>query len=169
MNRCRKQAGSAMVEFTMTGIPLMFIWISIVQMSIGMWNYHTLQYAIKQTGAYVAVHGGSSGYCRSNACRVQDAATVMAQYAVGIPQSAINMTFTPVSSSDHTTTYTATSCTLDSCLSNSTNFPNGYTEFEIKAEYQFKTALGMVAPGSGGVIRFTNPWFPAYTHQQVMF
>ena len=169
MKRRKNQGGSAMLEFTMTGIPLMFIWISTVQMSLGMWNYHTMQYAIKQTGAYVATHGSSSGYCKANSCKVSDAAAIMAQYAVGIPASAINMTFTPVSSTDHTTTYTATSCTLDNCKTNTTAFPNGYTEFEIKAEYQFKNALGMIAPGPGGVIQFKNPWFPAYTHQQVMY
>ena len=133
-----------------------------------MWNYHTLQYAIKQAGAYVAVHGSATGYCKSNNCRVQDAAAIMAQYAVGMPQSAINMTFTPVAS-DHSTAGTATTCTLNWCQSNSTAIPSGSPQFKIQAEYQFKTAMGMVAPGQGGVIKFQNPWFPAYTHQIVMY
>jgi len=168
MRRRKQQAGSALVEFTMTGIPLIFIWISIVQMSLGMWNYHTLQYAIKQAGAYVAVHGSSSGYCKSNNCRVEDAATVMAQYAIGMPASAITMTFTPVAS-DHSTAGTATTCALSACETNATAFPNGSPEFKIQAEYQFKNALGMVGPGKSGAIKFQNPWFPAYTHQIVMY
>jgi Flp pilus assembly protein TadG len=168
MRRRKQQGGSAMVEFTLTGIPLIFIWISIVQMSLGMWNYHTLQYAIKQAGAYVAVHGSGTGYCKANSCRVEDAAAVMAQYAVGMPASAINMTFTPVLA-DHVTKGTATTCTLDSCQTNATAFPNGNPEFEIQAEYQFKSALGMVAPGGSGSVQFRNPWFPGYTHQVVLY
>jgi len=28
----------------------------------------------------------------------------------------------------------------------------------------------MLAPGTkGGAVSFRNPWFPAYTHQQVMY
>jgi hypothetical protein len=166
--RRRKEGGSAMVEFTMTGVPLLFIWISIVQMAMGMWNYHTLQYAIKQAGAYVSMHGSATGYCKSNNCRVEDAAAIMAQYAVGMPPSAITMTFTPVAS-DHSTQLAATTCALNSCQTNTTAFPNGNPEFEMKAEYQFKTAMAMVSPGASGVIKFSNPWFPAYTHQIVLY
>lgn len=164
----KKQTGSALVEFTLTGIPLLFIWISIVQMSLGMWNYHTLQYAIKQAGSYVSMHGSATGYCKSNNCRVEDAANIMATYAVGMQASNITMTFTPVAS-DHSTKGTATTCALNSCETNTTAFPNGNPEFEIGAEYQFKNGLGMVSPGSGGVIKFQNPWFPAYTHQIVLY
>jgi Flp pilus assembly protein TadG len=168
MTRRRQQGGSALVEFTMTGVPLLFIWIGIIQISLGMWHYHTLQYAIKQAGSYLTVHGSSTGYCKSNNCRVEDVATIMATYALGMQQSTINMTFTPVAS-DHTTKGAATTCTLDACQTNTTAFPNGNPEFEIQAEYQFTNALGMVAPGAGGVVKFQNPWFPAYTHQVVLY
>jgi Flp pilus assembly protein TadG len=53
----KNQRGSARLEFALTGIPLIFIWISIVQMAIGMWRYHTIQYAVKTAGAYIVVHG----------------------------------------------------------------------------------------------------------------
>ena len=160
-----------MLEFVFTGVPLIFVWIGIVDMSLGMWNYHTLQYAIKQAGSYVSTHGLSTGYCQSNNCRIEDAAAVMAQYALGMQAANITMTFTPISSSDHTTTGTATTCTLDNCETNATAFPNGYGEFKIQAEYQFKNAMAMVAPGSldKGVVSFKNPWFPAYTHQIVLY
>lgn len=168
MARRKKQAGSAMVEFALTGIPLIFIWIGVVQMALGMWHYHTLQYAIKQAGAYLAVHGSTSGYCKTNNCRVQDVASIMATYAIGVPQASINMTFTPVAA-DHTTKGTATTCVLNSCLTNATAFPNGNPEFEIKALYQYKNAIAMVAGGSGGAMQFRSPWLPAYTHQVVMY
>src|SRR5215472_1678065 len=98
MKRQKRQKGSAMVEFVFAGTTLIFTLISVVQMAIGMWNYHTLQYALKQTASYVSVHGSSSGYCASYNCRIEDAATILSRYAIGIPQSAINLTFTPVTS-----------------------------------------------------------------------
>ncbi|HWD00235.1 MAG TPA: TadE family protein [Candidatus Sulfopaludibacter sp.] len=169
MARRKGQTGSAIVEFTMTGIPMMFVVISMVQMAIGMWNYHTLQYALKKGGSYLSVHGSATGYCLNNTCRVQDVATVIAQYATGLNPNNVNMTFIPVTSSvDHTTTGTAITCKLNVCKTTTTAFPNGAPEFEIKAEYQFKNALGMVAFGKSPV-KFGNPWFPAYTHQIVLY
>jgi hypothetical protein len=174
MKRRSRQTGSAIVEFTLTGIPLIFVWISIVQMAIGMWNYHTLQYSLKMGGSYLSTHGSATGYCGTpgNNCRVQDVAAVIAQYATGMQQRNVNLTFIPVTGgvtgTDHQTTGTAIPCTLDTCLTTTTAFPNGAPEFEIKAEYQFKNALGMVAFG-GGPVKFGNPWFPAYTHQIVLY
>jgi Flp pilus assembly protein TadG len=169
MSRRKRQGGSTIVEFTLTGVPMIFVWISIVQMCIGMWNYHTLQYALKKGGSYLSAHGSSTGYCSTNNCRIEEVAAVISQYATGMPRSSINLTFIQVTSSiDHATTGTSTSCTLDACLTNATAFPNGAPEFEIKAEYQFKNALGMVAFG-GSPVKFGNPWFPAYTHQIVLY
>jgi hypothetical protein len=168
MRRGRKETGSAILEFTFTGVTLMFVWICIVQMALGMWHYHTLQYAVKRGGEYLALHGSSAGYCKSNSCRVEEVAAVIAKYAVGMQKSDIKLTFTPVSSSDHSTTGTATSCALSACITNTTAFPGSFGEFEIKAEYQFSNALAMFAVGSGAV-KFGKPWFPGYTHQVVLF
>src|SRR4051794_18293265 len=49
--------GNSMVEFTLVGIPLIFALISIFELARGMWIYHTMAYAIKDTTRYVAVHG----------------------------------------------------------------------------------------------------------------
>jgi Flp pilus assembly protein TadG len=172
----RRQRGGAMIEFALTGIPLLFIMISIIQMAIGMWHYHTLQYAVKEAGAYLSIHGSSSGYCKSNTCQIQNVASVLQTDAIGIPPNAITVTFTPISSSDHTTAGTAYSCTLSNCVSDTTVWPvSGYnsvgSEFEIKALYHWSNALGMVTfgQGSSGAISFSNPWFPGYTHQIIQY
>jgi Flp pilus assembly protein TadG len=170
-----RQRGSTMVEFVLTGIPLMFAVISIVQMSIGMWHYHTLQYAVKEAGAYLSIHGASSGYCRSNTCQIQNVASVLQTDAIGIPSNSIYVTFTPISSSDHATAGASYSCRLDNCVTDTTTWPiSGYnsvgSEFAILAKYQFKNAMGMVAPGAGGgAVKFGNPWFPGYTHQIIQY
>jgi hypothetical protein len=164
-----------MVEFALTGIPLLFFMICVIQMAIGMWHYHTIQYAVKQAGAYLTTHGSSSGYCKSNTCQIQNVSTVLQAAAIGLPSNSVYLTFTPISSSDHTTTGTAYSCRLDSCVSDSTAWPaSGYnsvgSEFSIKAEYQYFHSMGMVSFGQGiDPIKFGNPWFPGYTHQAILY
>lgn len=171
----QRQRGSALVEFVLTGVPLIFIIISIVQMSIGMWHYHTLQYAVKEAGNYLSIHGAGTGYCKSNTCQIQNVASVLKTDAIGIPASSIYVTFTPISSTDHATTGTAYSCRLDNCVTDTTAWPTtGYnsigSEFAILAKYQWSNALGMVAPGGGrGVVTFGTPWFPGYTHQIIQY
>ena len=164
-----------MIEFALTGIPLLFMVISTVQMAIGMWHYHTIQWAVKQAGAYLASHGSSTGYCKSNTCQIQNVASVLQTAAIGIPASSINVTFTPVSSSDHSTQGTAYSCRLDNCVTDSTvwpvtNYNSVGSEFEIKATYQWFNALSMVASGPGtDPVKFGTPTFPGYTHQIILY
>jgi len=175
MRKLRGRRGVALVEFTLCGIPVLFAWISVVQMSIGMWYYATMQFAVKAAGAYIAHHGAtcsSTGY--SCSIQIKDAAAVLVANARGLDQSKISVTFTALKS-DHTTAATPVSCTLDSCVTNTTAWPpTGYgaagSDVEIKANYQWSSALAMVAPGPGAkAMRFGTFNLPAYTHQFILF
>jgi Flp pilus assembly protein TadG len=174
--KCTKaQRGSTLLEFTLACIPLLFAWLGIVQLGIGMWRYHTLQYAVKATGAYVAVHGSDCAASPNNcAIEIENAAQVLQGIAFGISPTSVNVTFTAVAA-DHLTPVSSVSCRLDSCLSNTTAWPPSGNnspgqEFEIKAVYQFQSALAMVAPGSGGgPVQFGTFYFPGYTHQTILF
>ena len=169
--------GSAIVEFAMTGIPLMFVWISIVQMALGMWHYHTLQYASKMGGVYLQTHGHD--YCISpgNTCTISTVAQVIANNAIGMLPSQITATFTPYDLNGNVGTAVTcsplTACQTGGASASTQWFPTGYDfqtcQFTIKLEYQFNSALAMVAPGNG-VVRFANSyWFPAFTHQTIIF
>jgi len=57
MRQRKQRRGSTIVEFCLTGIPLIFIWIGIFWMAFGMWEFHTLQYASKVANSYLATHG----------------------------------------------------------------------------------------------------------------
>jgi hypothetical protein len=164
-----------MIEFILTGIPLISVWISVVQMSIGMWYYHTLQYSVKTAGEYIAHHGAtcsSTGY--SCSIQIKDAASVLATAATGLDRTKINVTFYPVKS-DHTTVGTTVVCRLDNCMTDTTPWPPaGYSaagaDIEIKADFLFQSALSMVAPGPGvQSISFGSFHLPAYTHQFYLF
>jgi Flp pilus assembly protein TadG len=169
--------GSAMIEFAFTGVPLIFIWISIVQMSLGMWHYHTLQYATKMAGEYLAFHGANCS-AGGNNCGVQikNVAAVLANNAVGIPPSAIQCTFKALANDHATVCGTPVSCELDNCETNTTAWPPSGcntappsgNDITILAEYQLNPAMGMVTPGSKGMA-FGGAWLPAFTHQMILF
>jgi Flp pilus assembly protein TadG len=170
-----RRRGSAILEFTMTGIPLMFAWISIMQMAIGMWQYHSLQYAVKVTGSYIAVHGSDCS-ANGNSCSIEikNAAQVLSNYLGGLPTSSVYVTFNALGS-DHATVESTVSCTLSNCLTNTTAWPPASyntpgTDIQVQAEYQFNSALSMVVPSpSGGAVKFASAWFPGFTQQTILF
>ena len=170
-----RRRGSAILEFTMTGVPLMFCWISIMQMSIGMWQYHTIQYAVKMAGAYIAVHGSDCS-SNGNSCSIEikDAAGVLNYYLDGLPASQVHVTFNALGS-DHATVQSSVNCTLNNCLTNSTAWPpSGYnspgTDIQVQALYQFNSALSMFVPSpTGGSVHFASDWFPGFTQQTILF
>ena len=180
MMRRKRQRGSALLEFTLTGVPLIFMWISTVQLALGMWRYSSMQYAVKATGNYLAVHG--AGCASPNTCTttIASLASIVKTNTIGIPSTVLQMTFNSVSASDHTTVLSTISCTLSNattpssgCDQNATTWPpssnnSAGAEFEIQAGFQWSPAIGMVAPGSGAV-NFGSFWLPSYTHQFILF
>jgi len=59
----RRQCGQALVEFTLVGIPLIFVLISVFEISRGMWVYHTLAHSVREGVRYASVHGNN---CATN-------------------------------------------------------------------------------------------------------
>src|SRR6185295_19930804 len=140
--RQRNQRGSAIVEFVLVGIPMMFVWISVVQMALGMWHYHTIQYAVKTTGQYIAHHGSGYVSAGNTAKTIGAAATVLASSAIGIPESNVTVTWT-----SGATTVTGI---LSACKTDSTTWPPTVNsgpgqEFTVKADWIFRSAISMYA------------------------
>jgi hypothetical protein len=179
MLRRPNQSGSAILEFTLAGITLIFIWISVVQMAIGMWRYHTIQYAVKRAGSYASFHGsGCSSNGNTCSIQVKDVASVLKTNAIGVDPAAMTVTFN-VMQSDHVTAVSGQTITCQlsgggsPCLSNTTTWPPATnnapgTDIEIKTEYQFQSALALWVPGQGGVT-FGSTWLPGFTHQTILF
>jgi Flp pilus assembly protein TadG len=169
----RRQKGNSLLEFTLVGIPLIFVWISIVQMAIGMWHYHSLQYAVKMAGAYASVHGASCSR-PGNSCAIQikDAAAVLQRSSPGAAAST-SVTFRTYMPDHATASPTVVTCTLSDCLTNMTPWPPtgwgepGY-EIDIKAVYTYSSGLAMFIPGSGSV-RFGVYNLSASTRQPIVF
>jgi hypothetical protein len=55
--RGKSQRGSAFIEMTLVGIPMIFVLISTVEVSRGMWIYSTLSFAAREASRYISVHG----------------------------------------------------------------------------------------------------------------
>jgi hypothetical protein len=139
--------GSAMVDFALTVIPLMFVIVSLTWMCIGMWQYHTLVEAVNETARYAALHGAD---CAGQTCSItlNEIATTLAGRAIGIPAHQISVTLTSAAQS-------YSSALLDSYYGNSTAWPSltgntaVTTNISIKATYRFSSPISMWVPAFG--------------------
>lgn len=170
MSRRSPRRGATLVEFTLCAIPLLFAWISVVEMARGMWNYFTLQYAVKAAGSYTAVHGATCAQS-GNTCTIQirNIVSVLRTAAIGLPDSNLRATFTSQSGT------TKTCNPLNTCNTDTTQWPpTGSSDnavgkdFTIRVDYTFRSALAMFVPGRGAV-RFGTFNFPGYTRQFILF
>ena len=139
-----------MVEFALAGIASATLLISTVQLSLSMWNYHTLAYATHETNRYISVHGRSCTQ-GGNSCAINvgNIATKFKTLAVGLPPDSVTLTLT----SDSGTVYTCNP--LNNCLTDATQWPpvahydNAPGHFTtVKATYSRGSAIVMIWPGS---------------------
>jgi len=152
-NRKQRQRGSAMIEFTLVGIPMIFVLVSVFEISRGMWNYHTLAYAVKEGTRYAIVHGSDCSSDPQNSCGVTVGQVAQRiQYAgIGLDPSQVQLTFT---SSGNSIT-----CNLNACLGNPTVWPEAPlntpgSALTIGASLPFQSALAMFWPGAASGASF---------------
>lgn len=161
--------GNAMVEFTLVGIPIIFVLISIFEMARGMWIYHTLAHAVREGTRYAIVHGQNCSQppnqCQTNvaqvAARIRDA-------GAGLLPDRLMITMTTVSS-------TVGPATLNALLSQTgTIFPSGAgsqpgNNVAITATYPFTSAIAMFWPGGGPGSNFATVNLPASSTDRIQF
>lgn len=161
--------GSAMLEFVLTGIPIIFVLISIFEISRGMWTYHTLAYAVREGVRYAAVHG--KGCATSpNACTVTigQITSVIHAAGAGLPASTTTVTFTPASGS-------VSSDTMVNQLASTTVWPpSGASapgkDVKIEVVYPFQTVLAVFWAGAGRPLNDSGAFnLGASSTQQIQF
>jgi hypothetical protein len=134
-----------MIEFILAGIASATLMISTVQISLAMWNYHTLAYAVHETNRYIIVHGRACSQGTNN-CTIT-VANIVSKFqsnSIGLDASKVTLTLTPQTS-------TAKSCSPITACSNSsdqwppsTNLDNYIGRYStVKASYT--TGLGIVS------------------------
>src|ERR1051325_8084823 len=149
-NRRTQASGNCLLEFTLVGIPLIFVLITTFEMSRGMWTYQTLAYAVKGGVRYAVVHGQNCSKS-PNACTVtiSQIASTIRSVGAGLPADSVTLTFTDANSS-------ATTCLLSDCIANynlaawppaSANAPG--QDIRISGSFEFRSAMLMFWPGAG--------------------
>jgi Flp pilus assembly protein TadG len=167
--RRSRQRGNTLIEFTLVGIPLIFVLISIFEMARGMWIYHSLQHAVKEGARFAIVHGIN---CTTtpNACgkTVGDVARIIQDSGVGLIPGDVTLTFASESQS-------VGPCVLTNCLTNTTAFPSGEPgnlpgrNITITGTVRFQSAAAYFWPGARG--GFVLPAFnlPASARDKIQF
>ena len=107
--REKKRRGSALIEFSITFIPLLFLTMSIVGIAVNMWEFHSLDYAVDSTTRYVTFHGQG---CSQNgdSCTITVATIISYFEAQAFGADATQVTLTLRDGSGTTTCNPITSC-----------------------------------------------------------
>lgn len=120
MKKCDRQRekGASFIEFTLTGIPMVLLIISIFEICLAMWCYVALGYAVRE-GARYAVTKGQGCTFSTNTCAVTVSAVAqrIASAATGLDPGTLNVTLSASNGS-------SIACVpLNSCYSNSSTWP----------------------------------------------
>jgi hypothetical protein len=159
-----------MVEFSLAGVASMILLISTFQLAIGMWNYHTLAYAIHQSARYVTVKGiGCTQAGNSCSVTIGTIAQRIAAIGIGVPSNTVQVTLTTESGA-------STACSpLNSCFSNVTVWPPATnsdnivgSRITISGKYRFQGVLLFFWPGQT-TQSYGAVWLPASSTQKILF
>jgi len=178
MTKRQRQRGSQTLEFTLLGIPLIFLLFSIANMSFAMLTLHTLQESIEQ-GARFASTRGSSCSSGTNSCtvKIQQIADVIASAAAGISATKLKITFTPPAGGTTVTCSNLNAC-VSSCSSGcngsrTLSWPDGTNntpgqDIIIAADCTLVAPMFMFWTGSAPT-RISSTTFHATSRQRLMF
>jgi len=142
-----QRSGSTLIEFTLVGIPLIFMMMSILMTAIGMWQFESLAYGAQSTARFIAMHGRTCTQ-DGNSCivTVSDVAAYFSGQTIALDPAKANITLKSAS--------TTTSCRpIASCIGNSAQFPsaadNGVNfDVTVTASYGVVNPLAMFWPGT---------------------
>jgi len=164
----RSRRGNSMLEFVLCGIPMIFVFLSIVEVARGMWTYHTLAYAVREGVRYATTHG--VGCASPNTCQVTIGTItgVIKAAGVGLDPNAVTLTFTPANGS-------ASSDTMTNQASSTTTWPPAGSNapgqsVKISAMYPFRTFLAIFWTGAGRPLNDSGVFYlPASSTEPVQF
>ena len=145
----KNRRGSSLIEFIFLGIPVIFITMSIIEVSLAMWQFHSLSYTVDTATRYAVLHGRGCTQ-NGNTCwiTVGNVATVLTSQAPALDSSKLNVTL-------YTHASTTTCNPISTCLSNATQFPNTTDnglnlDIKIVASYPVYNPIPMFWPGTAG-------------------
>ena len=167
-----RRRGSSMLEFTLVGIPLIFVLISIFEMARGMWVYATLAHAVREATRLAIVHGQNCA-TTPNQCQISVAAIAGRIRDAGVGLELDQTTVTMRTLAGNTVISSVPSATLASLLTQTgVMFPSGAgagpgNDVEISATYQFRSAIAMFWPGAGPGLNYPAFNLPATSRDRI--
>ena len=170
-----QRLGSATLEMTLVGIPMIFVLISTIEVARGMWTYHTLAYAIREGTRYTIVHGSDCKVAPNNcAVTIGQIATVINNSAVGLDAGQMKVRLQSLTDDTGVDANGLPSTTLSSALGNTAQFPSTggdaiQAPITFTATYPFQSAIAMFWPGTGSGVNFMSVTFPASSQERIQF
>jgi len=147
---CTSRDGNAIIEFTLVGIPLIFVLLVTFEMARGMWTYATLAHAVREGTRYAVVHGKDCS-TTPNQCpvTVADVAGVIRDAGVGLDPSEL---YVALITTGPRTIPSVTYTQLSALLTDTSAFATGTSgvagnDMIVTGIYHFRTALTALFPG----------------------
>jgi Flp pilus assembly protein TadG len=162
--------GSIILEFALAGIAVLTILPATVKLCIGLWNYHTLAYAVHEAARYAASHGrGCITGTSSCGITVGNVTTNLATNAIGLSSSALSVTLT-------TDSGVSTVCApITTCTSSTTRWPptsnmDNLTGKKVIVSATYKFTAGVLMSWTGaGSMDYDTFFFPAQATATIIF
>lgn len=144
----RKTRGNTTVEFTLAGIPLVFVLISTVEMCRGMMAYNSLGHTVREA-TRLASRSGENCLLDGNDCAtsVSGMAARIQTAASGIPAQDLSVTLNSAAGARSCSPVTA--CLEDDSLWPPEGANATGAEITVTASYSFRSAITMLWPGGG--------------------
>ncbi len=159
---CNKRRGNATLEFTLVGIPLIFVLISTFEMARGMWIYHTLAHAVKEGTRFTIVRGQNS----PTPATMGGICNWIVRQGPGLIAHNLQLTFTSASGASGP-------MAADACPGTVWPPPGFDNEpgqiISINASYPFQSAIAMFWPGAAVTQAFPTIIFPAASSEVMQF
>ena len=149
MNLRINKSGNAMIEFTLVGIPLIFVLLATFELARGMWLYATVAHAVRAGARYAAVHGKDCSTLPNQcAVTVADVAGVIRDAGVGLDPMDLRLAMIATSPN---TVPVVTLKPLSMLLVDASVFPSGTASVAgndvfISGVFYFRTALTALFP-----------------------
>lgn len=169
MRNRKGERGNQTIEFTLVGVPIIFLLFSTANMSFSMLTLHTLQEAAEQGARYVSTRGSD---CTTSTCAVTVAkiANVISNSAPGINAANLNLTLTSTAGSGST----QTCAPISSCTGTSTVWPPSGAN-TVGGDIVVQLDGAVTAPmfmywGGSSAVKTTSPTtFHATSRQRIMY
>ncbi len=166
-----KRKGTAILEFTLVGIPMIFVLISIFELARGMWMYHTTAYAVKEATRLAIVKGQGYVYARD---KLGGTGVTVGRIVAEIRQAGVGLDVDDAGSEVKLSG--GFDCKpIRVCLGNTAQWPPGGSNrrsqpLSIEVVVPFRSALAMFWPVGGGAARtFGVKYFRAYSEDRIQF